>query len=123
MMREIAHITEHQRAELRAHLVARARTLADEIGASLRSGQLAKTAFDPASIEESEVGVASVVRDDSELREIEEALARIECGEYGLCVDCGSGIPYVRLAALPEAARCMRCETERERLQAVPARL
>jgi len=67
--------------------------------------------------------VASVVRDDDELREIEEALARIERGEYGLCVDCGSAVPYVRLSAVPEAARCMRCETERERRQAAPARL
>jgi DnaK suppressor protein len=67
--------------------------------------------------------MAGVVRDDSELREIEEALARLERGEYRLCVDCGSAVPYVRLAALPQAARCTRCESERERAQAVRSRL
>jgi len=123
MMRDIPHITEHQRRELRTRLVARASVLAAEIGASLNSGQLEETAFDPVSIEEAEVGVAGVVRDDGELREIEEALARLERSEYGLCVDCGAPVPYVRLAAVPQAARCVRCEGERERVKGVPPRL
>jgi RNA polymerase-binding transcription factor DksA len=123
MTHEIAHITEQQRIALRSRLLARARVLADEIGAGLRSGNLHETAFDPASIEEAGVGVAAVVRDTDELREIEEALARLERGDYGVCVECGCALPYVRLAALPEAARCVHCETERERAHGAPPKL
>jgi DnaK suppressor protein len=41
------------------------------------------------------------------LREIEAALARIEAGTYGRCIDCGKEIPEGRLEIKPEAARCM----------------
>jgi RNA polymerase-binding transcription factor DksA len=35
------------------------------------------------------------------------ALARIEAGTYGTCVDCGRPIPDERLEARPEADRCV----------------
>lgn len=122
-MKNVAHITEYQRAALRARLLARARVLVEEIGAGLGGGKLEEQPFDPVSIEEAEVSVSSVQRDTEELRDVEDALARLERGTYGLCVDCGSALPYVRLDAVPEARRCMHCETERERTRAVPASL
>jgi DnaK suppressor protein len=39
--------------------------------------------------------------------EVEAALARIEDGSYGVCVDCGQPIPDARLEVRPEAARCV----------------
>ncbi len=39
--------------------------------------------------------------------EVEAALARIEDGSYGTCVDCGQPIPDARLEVRPEAARCV----------------
>ena len=36
----------------------------------------------------------------NELRMIDEALQRIEKGEYGICVDCGKRIPPARLKGL-----------------------
>lgn len=39
--------------------------------------------------------------------EVEAALARIEDGSYGSCVDCGQPIPDARLEVRPEAARCV----------------
>ena len=35
------------------------------------------------------------------------ALARIEDGSYGVCVDCGQPIPEERLSFRPEVARCL----------------
>ena len=119
----VAHITDLQRAALRARLLARARVLVNEIGAGLRDDKLKEEPFDAASIEEAEVAVSSVQRDTEELRDVEDALARLEGGTYGLCVDCGAALPYVRLDAVPEARRCMHCETERERTKASPASL
>ena len=35
------------------------------------------------------------------------ALARLDDGTYGTCVDCGQPIPDARLEVRPEAARCV----------------
>lgn len=39
--------------------------------------------------------------------EVEAALARLDDGTYGVCVDCGQPIPDARLEVRPEAARCV----------------
>jgi RNA polymerase-binding transcription factor len=41
---------------------------------------------------------------------VREALARIDAGTYGRCVDCGAVLPEERLEARPEAARCVNCQ-------------
>lgn len=38
------------------------------------------------------------------------ALAAIDAGTYGICVDCGSEIPEGRLRALPDSVRCVPCQ-------------
>lgn len=43
------------------------------------------------------------------------ALERLDAGIYGRCADCGKPVPDGRLAARPEAARCVRCQSSRER--------
>jgi DnaK suppressor protein len=48
------------------------------------------------------------------LSKINEALSRLEQGEYGHCFDCGSEISEPRLRALPFAVRCKQCEEARE---------
>ena len=119
----VAHITDQQRAALRVRLQARARVLVEEIGAGLEADKLKEEPFDSPSIEEAEVGFSAVQRDTEELRDVENALARLDRGTYGLCIDCGAPLPYVRLDAVPEASRCLHCETERERTRASPASL
>jgi len=44
-----------------------------------------------------------------EMAEIDEAVRRWEDGTYGVCVDCGRGIPIARLRARPFATRCVSC--------------
>lgn len=44
-----------------------------------------------------------------------DALKRLDAGEYGRCVDCGKSVPEGRLAARPEASRCVQCQSQRER--------
>jgi DnaK suppressor protein len=50
-----------------------------------------------------------------EVSMIDAALARIDAGEYGMCVDCETEIDARRLAALPFALLCADCATRRER--------
>jgi DnaK suppressor protein len=44
------------------------------------------------------------------LQAIEEALARIERGTYGICRDCGEPIADARLRAIPWTRVCISCK-------------
>jgi DnaK suppressor protein len=43
--------------------------------------------------------------------EIDQALAKIEAGTYGMCEKCGQPIPKARLKALPAAPLCVACKS------------
>lgn len=42
------------------------------------------------------------------------ALARLDAGTYGVCIDCGEKIAAARLEFRPEAARCLACQEKFE---------
>ena len=48
------------------------------------------------------------------LEEIDAALGRLDGGCYGTCLECGEPIDELRLEALPQAARCVRCQVRTE---------
>jgi DnaK suppressor protein len=48
------------------------------------------------------------------LNKIDDALGRLEQGDYGNCFECGEEIAEKRLRALPFAVRCKDCEEARE---------
>ena len=50
-----------------------------------------------------------------EVRELEEALARMHSGSYGICTDCGADIGITRLRVCPTAQRCRGCQGVYER--------
>lgn len=59
------------------------------------------------------------------LRQVDQALARLERGDYGFCMDCSEKISHKRLTALPFALRCHECEELREigeRIRRISAR-
>lgn len=53
-------------------------------------------------------------RQDS-IYEIEDAIRRIDEGEYGTCESCGCPIERPRLKALPFAKKCIPCQNAAER--------
>lgn len=53
------------------------------------------------------------------LRRIDEALKRLEHGLYGVCEDCSGDIAEARLAAVPFATLCVRCQERVENQSAV----
>jgi RNA polymerase-binding transcription factor DksA len=57
--------------------------------------------------------VAALHHDAANLREIEQALERLENGVYGQCAACGEPIAFTRLDSRPEVARCGHCEGDR----------
>jgi len=62
----------------------------------------------------------SDVRDDldsqaaTEFGQVNQALARLDAGEYGVCMECEEPIPEPRLKALPYATLCIQCAEEAE---------
>ncbi len=71
---------------------------------------------DIASSSSSEVLEIAVAEEDAkELKQIEDALARIKAGQYGVCEQCGQVIKKARLKAIPFATLCVVCKEEEER--------
>ena len=75
-----------------------------DAAADALAGQL-----DPDSILERELAELSATRARRTVADIDDALARIEDGSYGICESCGRPIPVARLDALPHARTCVRC--------------
>jgi RNA polymerase-binding transcription factor len=64
---------------------------------------------------EREMAIRNVDRESSLLRDVTAALRRIEAGSFGACIDCDSEISPKRLAAVPWAPRCIRCQEVADR--------
>ena len=58
---------------------------------------------------EQEQTLAFIQSDNATLGLIEEALARIKNGSYGICESCGKTIPKARLNVLPYTPDCVQC--------------
>jgi DnaK suppressor protein len=46
------------------------------------------------------------------LRDIDDALAKLDAGTYGRCESCGGEIGSARLEAMPAARLCMACASK-----------
>ncbi len=53
-------------------------------------------------------------REQKLLKKIDEAIARIEDGTYGVCESCGEQISTKRLEARPVTTLCIECKTRQE---------
>lgn len=45
----------------------------------------------------------------AELRQVDDAIARLDAGAYGVCAGCGRPIPAARLEVRPFATHCVAC--------------
>jgi len=65
---------------------------------------------------EADVGQALRLRDRDRklIGKVEQALARIEAGTFGLCQSCGGRISPARLRARPVTDLCIDCKREAE---------
>ena len=57
--------------------------------------------------------------DTKKLKQIDEALAKIENNTYGMCEECGEEIPVARLKILPFAKLCIDCVSNVEKEEAL----
>lgn len=63
---------------------------------------------------ETELHIERTHREAYELSLIDDALGRIDRGEYGQCIECSSTIESDRLLANPISKRCLNCQAARE---------
>lgn len=63
----------------------------------------------------SDIEMQLVEEDGRELKQIEDALARIKAGHYGTCEQCGHVIKKARLKAIPFTTLCVSCKEEEEK--------
>jgi len=63
---------------------------------------------------EQEFTLSLMQTEEDTLGLIDEALVRIEGGNYGKCTDCDGVIPKTRLNAIPFTPLCIRCAEKQE---------
>ena len=62
-----------------------------------------------------ETHASLIARAEERLRYIDEALARLDDGRYGICAGCHEPIPLDRLRAVPFAVYCVDCQQKPNR--------
>ena len=62
-----------------------------------------------------ELLISMSANDRKLLQLIDEALERVEGGEYGECVNCGEPVSEKRLDAVPWTRYCLKCQDLQER--------
>ena len=88
-------------------------------GSDITSGEPSGDIYDQASSErDRELGLLLGDREREKLRNIDEALLKIEEGEYGICEECEEDIPLGRLKVVPFARYCVKCKSDIEKQQA-----
>ncbi len=116
-------LTAGQRALLEADLLARRRELEQRLSAHLQGESrverahevLVQDADDAAQREgERELDFALTDLERRELAAVAQALARIDDGSYGRCLDSGEAIAFDRLKVEPWALRCVGCAAAAE---------
>ncbi len=63
---------------------------------------------------EKELNLDFIQMESAEVRDMDEALVRIEEGTFGTCESCDKPIPKARLRAVPHARLCIGCKREEE---------
>ena len=108
-----------QLAHFRKILETLKKELGEDIDRTVHTMQDEATVFaDPNDRASQETDIAIELRNrDRErklIKKIDEALGRLEAGEYGYCDSCGVEIGLKRLEARPTATMCIDCKTLEE---------
>jgi DnaK suppressor protein len=108
-------------AHVREHLLDMKAKLRDEIDSELKAERDGNKdegmdAYDLASEErDREINFILSDRERVKLKQIDDALARLDDGSYGVCDSCGLEIGEERLNAMPFTRLCRDCQQDLER--------
>ncbi|HJU27607.1 MAG TPA: TraR/DksA family transcriptional regulator [Candidatus Binataceae bacterium] len=108
-------------ADLREHLLEMKTRLLGEIESELKAEREGNKdegmdTYDLASEErDREINFILSDRERVKIRQIDDALGRIDDGSYGVCESCGLEIAEERLEAMPFTRLCRDCQQDQER--------
>src|SRR5258708_9820160 len=103
---------EEKQAEIQQHIATLTGSPARPEDAIQASDGVEEPEEEAVDLQETDVDQAILDNEKTLLAEVQQALARIENGTYGICSNCGQPIPEKRLEAIPLATFCRACGPE-----------
>ena len=111
---ELKQMLEDRRREIRAEVQGKMRDVRAEGTWGGKLNEVLDAVESSEADIQDDIEFALIQMKSETLNKIEDALARLEQGDYGNCFECGEEIAEKRLRALPFAVRCKDCEEARE---------
>jgi DnaK suppressor protein len=114
--------TPEELTAIKQNLIAMRKALLKEIDISIKEGSSKDTTepsgdiYDISSNErDRELSYMLGDRERNKLREIDNAISKIDDGTYGICDECGETISKKRLSVIPYSNLCIACKSKIEK--------
>ena len=111
---ELKRMLEERRREIQAEVQGRMRDVRSDGAWGGKQNEVFDAVESSEADIQDDIEFALIQMKSETLNKINDALTRLEQGDYGNCFDCGAEIAEKRLRALPFAVRCKDCEEARE---------
>jgi DnaK suppressor protein len=111
---ELKQMLEERRREIQAEVQGKMRDVRSEGTWGGKVNEVLDAVESSEADIQEDIEFALIQMKSETLNKINDALGRLEQGEYGNCFECGEEISEKRLRALPFAVRCKECEEARE---------
>src|SRR6187397_1452806 len=114
---ELKNMLESRRREIHAEVQGRMRDVRSEGSWGGKLNEVLDAVESSEADIQEELEFALIQMKSETLNKVNDALIRLEQGDYGYCFECGEEIAEKRLRALPFAVRCKDCEERRENIE------
>jgi len=111
---ELKHMLDERRREIQAEVQGKMRGVREEGSWGGKLNEVLDAVESSEADIQEEIEFALIQMKSETLNKVNDALRRLEQGDYGYCFECGDEIAEKRLHALPFAVRCKECEEQRE---------
>ena len=111
---ELKEMLEGRRRELQAEVQGKMRGVREEGAWGGKLNEVLDAVESSEADIQEEIEFALIQMKSETSNKVNDALVRLEQGNYGNCFECGEEIAEKRLRALPFAVRCKNCEEARE---------
>ena len=111
---ELKRMLDERRREIQAQVQGKMRDVRSEGTWGSKTNEVFDAVESSESDIQDDIEFALIQMKSETLNKINDALIRLEQGDYGNCFECAEEIAEKRLRALPFAVRCKDCEEARE---------
>jgi RNA polymerase-binding transcription factor len=111
---ELKQMLDERRREIQAQVQGKMRGVREEGSWGGKLNEVLDAVESSEADIQEELEFALIQMKSETLNKVNDALVRLEQGDYGYCFECGEEIGEKRLRALPFAVRCKDCEEQRE---------